>query len=322
MEFKLSFELILTGGFSMKQIKKNNQHTVFSSIIVASTLAMCSSASLAQTNSNLIKNPSFENSLRDWQQTEPVTNSDHFLDGSRSAKITGNTGALTQTVSVTPYTDYVMEGYIKKSGRIGVTVNGRTTDKRINKSKDWTKAVVEFNSGSADSIEVFATFHNEEGRYDHFFLAPKGSVARSTTAARCPEIGYLPIESVFDDGSNDGNPVINTIDGDLNNRWSSKGIGKTVTFDLGQVVEVSKIDILWYKGADRISLFTIETSIDGNNWLMALPDASSTPMDSYETYDIENMLNPDAKMVRIIGAGNSTSEWNSISEVKIKGCVK
>ncbi len=47
----------------------------------------------------------------------------------------------------------------------------------------------------------------------------------------------------------DGNKPINTLDGDLNTRWSSKGItGKYITYDLGETRKVDEIKIAWYKG--------------------------------------------------------------------------
>ena len=78
---------------------------------------------------------------------------------------------------------------------------------------------------------------------------------------------------------------------------------------------------MWYKGGERISLFSVETSMNGRNWKMVLPEASSTPTDGFEAYSIESLMDPEARLIRIIGKGNSANEWNSINEVKIKGCV-
>lgn len=300
---------------------KNAIITIFLGLIVSSL----STFSIAQTNSNLLINPGLENgNFKNWVKTQPVSVSDKAHSGSKSAKISGHSGRISQNVAVTPNTDYQLSAYVLNFGRIGVLIDGDKEEKRIHAAEEWTKAEVEFNSGSANFIEVYVNFYREEGRYDDFVLAPKNAIAlsASTLLTQCPEIGTLPIAIAYDDGTHDNNPPENVIDGNLSNRWSSKGSGKTITFDLNQIAEVSQLDVMWYKGKERISLFSVETSTDGKNWKMILADTSSTITDGFDSYDIQNLISPDARFVRIIGGGNSSSEWNSISEVRIKGCVR
>jgi len=324
----------------MKYIEYKSWDTAtICSIVISGMVLLCTSQTYAQ--SNLIKNPSFEDRYNGWQQIEPVSISDHFRTGVQSSKISTQPGLITQTVSVSPYTDYIFEGFIKGSGQIGVNTQTRKITDQVVGASDWLKATVEFNSGSASTVDVFASFYNEQGRFDDFTLItkPKPVAATrptssstsysgqsnsrqytSTSSPQCPGMGYLPITSAFDNG-NDGNIAANAIDGDLTNRWSSQGIGKSITFNLSRISEVRELSVMWYKGYERIFLFSVETSTDGRNWSMVLSDASSTPSDGFETYNIENLLNPEAKMVRIIGGGNSLNDWNSIVELKVKGCV-
>jgi len=221
---------------------------------------------------------------------------------------------------------------------MGVKVKRKKFKDQVIGASDWVKSMVEFNSGSTSSVEVYASFYKEQGRFDDFKLTPKFSNRKPTTTAQpystqptpnrlsstsspvCPSMGYLPITSVFDNG-NDGNMPENAIDGDLTNRWSSRGLGKTITFNLSRISEVRELSVMWYKGFERVILFSVETSVDGKKWTKVLTDASSTPTDGFEKYDIENLFNPEAKMVRIIGGGNSLHDWNSIVELRIKGCV-
>ena len=310
----------------MKFIEYSNFQTTsinsaFIYTVISSMLLLCSPLAYAQNN--LIENPSFENDLSGWNQTEPVSISEHFRSGRQSLKMSDQESNVSQFVNVAPNTEYVLEAYIKSFGVIGVIINGQKSEKHVATAQDWTKASLEFDSGSATVVEIYARYDREQGRYDDFSLTSKKSTSltSSTSLAKCPNIGYLPIQSAFDDGSNDGNLPSNVIDDDLNNRWSSKGIGKTITLDLNRVAEVSQLNVMWYKGNERISLFSVKTSIDGENWSIVLPDSSSTLVNGYDSYNIENLLNPEAKLIRIIGAGNSSSEWNSISEIKIKGCV-
>jgi len=306
----------------MRSIKRNSLNTV-SNICVITFMMMVTKAVNAQSN-NLILNPSFENGFTNWEEVEPTSISDHNRTGIQSAKITGSDAKISQVVQVKPNTDYVLSGYIKNFGLIGIlTDKNKRHRKKIHGAEDWTKAEVEFNSGSSRSVTVYAEYYREQGRYDDLVLIEKSAVITSTSAllTQCPGNGNIPVQSAYDDGTNDGNQPSNIIDGNLANRWSSKGIGKTVTFDLGQIVEVKQFDVIWYKGAERINLFSVQTSVDGSNWQTVLADASSTSVAGFESHDIENFLNSNARFVKVIGGGNSSNEWNSMVEAKIKGCV-
>jgi len=228
-------------------------------------------------------------------------------------------------VQVTPNTDYILSAQVLGVGRIGVQIDDdNRADRRIHEAESWTKAELEFNSGSSTSVTVYAQYYRREGRYDDFVLMAKDSAPTeiSSLLTQCPGTGNLPIVAAYDDGTNDGNSPSHTIDDNLTNRWSSKGAGKTITFDIGQIAEVKQLDIMWYQGSERINLFSVQTSIDGSVWQTVLADASSFPTTDFDSYDIENFLNSDAQYVKVIGGGNSNNEWNSIVEAKLRGCVQ
>ena len=44
-------------------------------------------------------------------------------------------------------------------------------------------------------------------------------------------------------------------------------------------------------------------------------------LDGFETHNIENLFNPEARFVKIIGEGNSFNEWTAITETKVVGCI-
>ena len=300
---------------SILRIFLNTVSVVF--LVIAAGLAH------AQSNRSII-NPGFENGLSNWNETEPAAESDKSRTGTKSAKLSGSEASVSQVVLVKPNTNYILSAYVLNFGRIGVFADDdKKHEKRIHSAEDWTKAEIEFNSESSRSVKVYADFYREEGQYDDFALTEKRNTATVTSTAitQCPGNGNIPIKRAYDDGSNDGNPPSNIIDGNLVNRWSSKGVGKPVTFDLGLTAEVTQLDVLWYKGSERINLFSVQTSIDGENWQTVLADASSISTDSFDSHNIENFLNPEARYIRVIGGGNSSNEWNSIIEAKIKGCV-
>lgn len=108
----------------------------------------------------------------------------------------------------------------------------------------------------------------------------------------------------------------NVLDGDLGTRWSAEGIGEYLTFDLGELYTIEVVKIAVYNGTERYTYFDIATSEDGNNFTNQLEDLTN----SMTTNELEDYkFKADAQFVRIIGNGNSTSEWNSITEVEIYG---
>ena len=116
----------------------------------------------------------------------------------------------------------------------------------------------------------------------------------------------------------DGNKPINTLDSDLNTRWSSQGIsGKYITYDLGEKRKVDEIQIAWYKGDQRISYFQV--AIGNSTSTLQTVLNKKTSGSSGKTLELEKYELPDTegRYVRIRGFGNSSNDWNSITEVQI-----
>ncbi|MFT4309551.1 MAG: discoidin domain-containing protein [Candidatus Woesearchaeota archaeon] len=130
-----------------------------------------------------------------------------------------------------------------------------------------------------------------------------------------PTIYELPIVSVSASG-HDGNVPENVLDGDLDTRWSSYGVGEWISFELDDTYEVHAINISWYYGDTRNAFFSVEYSEDNTRWVEVYSDKSSG-----ETLDAERygLIDAAARYVRILGRGNSDSGWNSITTVTIVG---
>lgn len=106
----------------------------------------------------------------------------------------------------------------------------------------------------------------------------------------------------------------NVLDGDLNTRWSAFGDPQWIQFDLLSIQTVTAVDIAFFVGNLRSAFFDIETSIDATNWTPAYTGSSSGSTLDLERYDIVDV---QARYVRIIGHGNTSNLWNSITEVDI-----
>lgn len=117
-----------------------------------------------------------------------------------------------------------------------------------------------------------------------------------------------------DDYDGDYHPSL-TIDGDLDSdsRWSSQGTDQTLVLDLGTVEDVGGLLIAWYKGDSRTAYFDVDTSVNGSSWQSVLSGGTG----SGSGLQPVSLQASSAQYVRIIGRGNSSSDWNSILEVKV-----
>jgi len=251
-----------------------------------------------------ILNPGFENDFTNWTDIDPSAISGDAYSGSKSAKITGSGAEVSQIVSINQNTDYNLSAYVKGSWRIGVYVNGQKISRSGNTSS-WKKETVNFNSSSANSVKIFAQYKSGTGRFDDFELVSAGSNSNTV----------INIQSVTA-SADDGNVAANTIDGNLATRWSAKGDGQWILYDLGNSYTLSELQIAWYKGDQRQASFDVYSGNDINNLSNTFSGTSSGTSLNLESYDISGNV---ARYVKIIGHGNSSNTWNSITETKILG---
>lgn len=128
-----------------------------------------------------------------------------------------------------------------------------------------------------------------------------------------PSPQRLPISEVTA-SSNDGNLPANTIDDDLATRWSAKGDGEWIRFDLGSVQTLGYAGIAFHSGSQRFTKFEIEVSADGVAWTKVFSGRSSGKTEAIEVFDFPDQT---ARYLRIIGRGNSKNDWNSLTEVHL-----
>ncbi|MBN2697974.1 MAG: glycoside hydrolase family 88 protein [Bacteroidales bacterium] len=106
----------------------------------------------------------------------------------------------------------------------------------------------------------------------------------------------------------------NTMDFDLGTRWSAQGMGEWIRYDLGEVKTVTSVDIAFYRGNERKAFFSISLSEDDISYTEQFNGESGGTTLELQNFDFEDQ---DARYVKITGYGNSTSDWNSITEVRI-----
>ena len=119
----------------------------------------------------------------------------------------------------------------------------------------------------------------------------------------------------FEASSDDGNIADNVFDNDFSTRWSALGSGEKLTINLGAQYNVTEVHTAWFKGDERQSLYQIQISDDATHWLTVIDNSSSGESLGLES----NSINDSGRYLRIIGLGNDSNGWNSITEIEIIG---
>lgn len=136
----------------------------------------------------------------------------------------------------------------------------------------------------------------ESGDYKSFVLSNVVSVTAS---------GYEPGTT---------NTADKTLDYDSNTRWSCDGKGQWILYDLGALKMVNSVDLAFFNGNIRKGIFAINLMKTLNDSVQVFNGRSSGTTAALENYDFTDQ---QARYVKIIGQGNTSSTWNSITETRI-----
>ncbi|MEX1117034.1 MAG: glycoside hydrolase family 88 protein [Akkermansiaceae bacterium] len=115
-------------------------------------------------------------------------------------------------------------------------------------------------------------------------------------------------------GFQTGNPSANALDGNLGTRWSHQGIGQWLQLELPHPLPLDEIQIAFHLGDTRFSFFDLAVSTDGSTWQQVFTGQSSGSSTQLETFRFPSR---NARYLRYIGRGNSTSDWNSVTEIRL-----
>ena len=114
--------------------------------------------------------------------------------------------------------------------------------------------------------------------------------------------------------THDGNVPANTVDNNLNTRWSAEGDNQWIAYDLGSARTVGYARIAVYQGNQRRNVFDIQTSSNGSSWTTIWSAESSGTTTQEQTYDFPDV---QTRYIRYLGHRNSINNWNSLTEVSI-----
>ena len=111
----------------------------------------------------------------------------------------------------------------------------------------------------------------------------------------------------------DPNIPENTLDNDTATRWSAEGNGQYITYDLGEMVDLTAVRIAFYLGDQRQAYFQVQVSEDGTQYHIVLYGTGSGTTTGFQTFTLPDTVT--TRYVRIVGFGNSQNDWNSLTEV-------
>ncbi|MEP3389714.1 MAG: DNRLRE domain-containing protein, partial [Reichenbachiella sp.] len=116
--------------------------------------------------------------------------------------------------------------------------------------------------------------------------------------------------------ADDGNVPTNTTDNDLVTRWSAQGDGQWIQYDYGQSHTFDKVSIAWHLGDVRQTTFDVEISSDASNWTQVFAGSSSGTTLAQEDISFSSTA---GRYIRVVGHGNSSNDWNSMTEFDAYG---
>lgn len=152
-------------------------------------------------------------------------------------------------------------------------------------------------------------------------IACKSGMTDSAPASGTWTIGSAPAKlslmaNAVTASAHDGNLPARSVDGSLGTRWSADGDGQWIQYDLQAQRTVSLLKLAWHNGSSRKSRFEIQVSNDGRTFTTVFSGASSGTTTAAETYDFTDV---PARYVRVLGHGNTSNLWNSVTETQVHG---
>ncbi len=118
------------------------------------------------------------------------------------------------------------------------------------------------------------------------------------------------------DKENDGNLPENTFDNNTGTRWSSSGTDQWIQYDLGKTQDIGYLGISFFLQNTRYTTFDVLVSEDLASWNQVY-SGNSAIVANDAVFQLFDFPDTQGRYVRIVGHGNSSNLWNSITEVQI-----
>lgn len=136
-----------------------------------------------------------------------------------------------------------------------------------------------------------------------------------------PGLDIAKIVSVDPDNPQTPDMSYNIIDGNISTAWSAAGVEQSIILELAGPFNVQYVTIAFQPGYKKEFFFDIYGSNDRQNWEPILVKSKSCAFSgNLQTFDFPaTKADKEFRYVKIVGLGNSTDDWNYISELIIFG---
>jgi hypothetical protein len=124
----------------------------------------------------------------------------------------------------------------------------------------------------------------------------------------------VPVASISASGTTTGFEPQSVLDCDVQTEWKVLGAGEFLTFELNQLELLDNIEIAFFEGNLKTYAFEIQTSFDGTKYSSSGNFTSSGLTSDYESFTFTEV---NANYLRIVGNGNSDSNWNQYTGVRL-----
>lgn len=105
----------------------------------------------------------------------------------------------------------------------------------------------------------------------------------------------------------------NTLDNNPKTSWKAQGNDAYLIYDLGAIYDICDLEIKFENKKDQFNYFDIQVSRENKTYMEVKQGLSSSKTKKdFDNYSISRK----ARYIKIIGRGNETDDWNSISDVK------
>jgi poly(beta-D-mannuronate) lyase len=304
------------------------------SILITSSLLVTTSCSNDETTENLGTTVAAKSSssvkLAIASATASTSQSpnvaSNVFDGDNSTRWSGEGTAVDLILDLgsSQSVDYINIAWLKGDSR------STSFDVYVsNNASNWEKINSKTSTGTTADLETYDLL-DSEARY--LKLVCKGNTSNNWNSITELEIWggsgktvvvdsepvNLAIANATASTSQSPNVASNVIDGDNTTRWSGQGTSVDLILDLASTPVVDYLNIAWLKGDSRTTSFDVYTSTDASNWTLIKSLSSSGSTADLETYDLPNTT---ARYVKLLCKGNTSNDWNSITELEIWGTV-
>ncbi len=214
------------------------------------------------------------------------------------------------------------------SGFIGdISAKGSYDPDMDKLSFSWkTPDNIPVSSNTGEAIQFLAPVIDTKQTYEFALTVSDGKTTQTKTfpITIIPYEPYLEAAEVISVSASDfhsTNHPYNVVDGNITTMWSSKGEEQSLILELKSPFIIHHIKIAFQPGQKSESYFDIYGSNDGENWESILEKAKSCSFSG----GIHVFVFPLSKAVteysylKFVGLGNSTDNWNYVSELRIFG---